>query len=386
MSDYYAILGVERGAAQDEIKKAYRKKALKYHPDKNQGDPKAEAQFKELSEAYEVLSDDKKRQIYDQYGADALKGGAAGFGGGGSYGGGFSSMEEALRTFMGAFGGGGGRGDSIFDSFFGGESGGEAGPQQGASKKMNLSISFEEAVRGAQKNVVLNNFVCCQKCDGRGASSAKGIKKCTRCHGSGQVHQTRGFFSMTSVCSHCSGSGKMITDPCAECHGQGRVKQKEQVSINIPPGIDTGMRLRMAGYGDAGEGGGPAGDLYVFVTVEPHSFFERQGDDVLVELPVSFSEAALGCKKELPTPHGTSCRITIPEGTQTAKIFRVKGEGIANVHGQGKGDLLIKILVETPVGLNDKQKELLTTFGELEGSQNSPRKRTFFDKIKSLFN
>lgn len=386
MSDYYAVLGVERGASQEEIKKAYRKKALQYHPDKNPGDAKAEANFKELSEAYEVLSDEKKRQIYDQYGADALRG-AGGFGGGGAPGGGFSSMEEALRTFMGAFGGAGGRSDSIFDSFFGFEGeGGDAGPRQGASKKMNLSLSFEEAVRGAEKSVLLNNYVSCKKCNGLGAASEKGIKKCSRCHGSGQIHQTRGFFSMTSGCPQCEGSGKTITDPCTECRGSGRVKQKEQVSINIPAGIDTGMRLRMAGYGDAGEGGGPPGDLYVSITVEPHDFFERQGDDVILELPVSFSEAALGCKKDLPTPHGTSCRITLPEGTQTGKVFRVKNEGFPNVHGQGKGDLLVRIILETPVGLNDKQKELLTTFADLEGSQNSPRKRTFFDKVKSFFN
>jgi molecular chaperone DnaJ len=387
MSDYYAVLGIERSASPEEIKKAYRKQALKYHPDKNPGDPKAEAKFKEVSEAYEVLNDEKKRQIYDQYGADALKGAGAGFGAGGAHGGGFSSMEEALRTFMGAFGGGGGRGDSIFDSFFGFEGeGGHTGTQQGASKKMNLSLSFEEAVRGAQKSIVLNNFVTCGKCQGKGSASEKGIKKCIQCHGSGQMHQTRGFFSMTTVCPHCQGSGKTITDPCPDCHGGGRVKKKEQTLINIPPGIDTGMRLRMTGYGDAGEGGGPPGDLYVFITVEPHDFFQRQGDDVLIELPVGFSEAGLGCKKELPTPHGNTCRITIPEGAQTGKILRVENEGFPNVHGQGKGSLLVKILVETPVGLNEKQKELLKAFGELEGSQNSPRKRTFFDKVKSLFN
>jgi molecular chaperone DnaJ len=384
MADYYEILGIERGASQEEIKKAYRKKAVTYHPDKNPGDPKAESKFKELSEAYEVLSDEKKRQIYDQYGADALKGAGAGFGGAGA--GGFSSMEEALRTFMGAFGGaGGGGGGSIFDSLFGFETEGEAGVEQGASKKMNLTLTFEEAVRGVEKTVVVSNYIACAKCQGSGAASEKAIKRCTRCQGSGQIHQTRGFFSMTSTCPTCQGRGKTIAEPCTECRGSGRVKEKEQVNLNIPAGIDTGMRLRMSGYGDAGEGGGPRGDLYVFITVEPHEVFERDGDDVFLELPIGFSEAALGCKKELPTPHKTNCRIVIPEGTQTGKIFRVKGEGFPNVHGQGKGDLLVKVLIETPINLSEKQKELLVAFGELEGTQNSPRKRSFFDKLKSFF-
>ena len=384
MSDYYEILGLSRSASQDEIKKAYRKSALKYHPDRNPGDAQAEKKFKEISEAYEVLSDDKKRQIYDQYGADAVRN--AGMGAGPGAHGGFSSMEEALRTFMGAFGGGGGGGgESIFDSFFGFDSEADGEARQGASKKMNLSISFEEAMKGIEKEVALTNYVSCTTCDGSGAASASGIKRCTRCKGSGQVHQSRGFFSMTSVCPQCYGKGKTITDPCGSCRGEGRVKEKQHIKIKVPAGVDTGMRLRMSGYGDAGEGGGPAGDLYVFISVEPHSVFEREGDDVYVELPLSFSEAGLGCKKELPTPHGGSCRINIPEGTQTDKILRVKGEGSPNVHGRGRGDMLVKVSVETPVNLSEKQKELLRQFGELEKEQNSPRKRSFLDKLKVFF-
>jgi len=384
MSDYYEILGVARAATQDDIKKAYRKKALQYHPDKNPGDSKAESQFKTVSEAYEVLSDESKRKIYDQYGADALKGGGAGFGGGGGHPGGFSSMEEALRTFMGAFGGSQqSSGGSIFDSLFVFES--SEGERQGASKKMNLSLSFEEALRGVEKIVSVTNYATCTTCLGHGANSASDIKRCTRCQGSGQIHQSRGFFSMAVGCPQCHGAGKTITHPCSTCRGAGRVKKKEQITITVPPGIDTGMRLRMSGHGDAGEGGAPPGDLYVYITVEPHSFFERQGDDILLELPISFSEAALGCKKELPTPLGEQCLITIPEGTQTGKAFRVKGKGSPNVHGQGKGDLIVTTLLETPVNLNEKQKELLKTFADLEGSQNSPRKRTFVDKIKSIF-
>jgi molecular chaperone DnaJ len=382
MSDYYEVLGLSHSATQEEIKKAYRKSALKYHPDRNPGDAAAEKKFKEISEAYEVLSDEKKRQIYDQYGAEALKG--AGMGGATGGHAGFSSMEEALRTFMGAFGGGGG-GESIFDSFFGFESGGDEGERQGASKKMNLTISFEEAMKGVEKEAALSNYLTCSQCEGSGATSPSSIKKCSYCKGSGQIHQTRGFFSMTSVCPQCHGKGKTITSPCTECHGEGRVKKKQHIKIKVPPGVDSGMRLRMAGYGDAGEGGGPAGDLYVFISVEPHPVFQRKGDDVLIELPLSFSEAALGCKKELPTPLGGSCLISIPEGTQTGKVLRVKDKGASNVHGRGHGDMLVKISVETPVHLNEKQKELLRQFGEQEKEQNSPRKRSFFDKLKVFF-
>ncbi len=386
MSDYYDVLGLAKDASQDEIKKAYRKSALKHHPDRNQGNPDAEKKFKQISEAYEVLSDEKKRQIYDQYGADALRGG---MGGGGSGHGGFSSMEEALHTFMNAFGGrgGGGRGgDSIFDSLFGFESEAEdPGSRQGSSKKMNLTISFDEAMKGVEKEVNLTNYINCSTCDGSGARTANSIRKCTQCRGSGQVVQSRGFFSMASTCPQCQGSGQTIADPCHDCKGAGRVKKKQPLSIKVPPGVDTGMRLRLTGHGDAGERGGPPGDLYVFISVDPHSLFQRDGDDIIVELPIGFAEAALGCKKELPTPLGETCRITIPEGTQYGKVLRVKAEGAPNVHGQGRGDLLIKITVETPVGLNEKQKALLTEFGALEGEQNSPRKRSFVDKLKVFF-
>jgi molecular chaperone DnaJ len=382
MTDYYQILGVDRKATAEEIKKAYRKNALKFHPDKNPGDQQAEAKFKEISEAYEVLSDDKKRQIYDQYGADALRGAGMGAGPGR----GFSSMEEALRTFMGAFGGGGGGGESIFESIFGFDTeSAEGGMRPGASKKMNLTISFEEAVRGVEKEVALSTLRSCETCHGIGAASESSIKKCSRCHGSGQIHQTRGFFSMSTTCPECYGRGKTITQPCSECEGSGRVKRKERVKIKIPAGVDSGMRLRMSGYGDEGEGGGPPGDLYVYINVEPHEVFERQGDDVIIELPIGFAEAALGCKKEIPSPLGKSCRIVIPEGIQSGKVLRVKGEGVSNVHGQGKGDLLAKITVETPVRLTDKQKELLKSFGELENENNSPRKQGFLDKVKAFF-
>ncbi len=380
MSDYYEVLGITKNATPEEIKKAYRKGAVKYHPDKNPGDAGAEKKFKEISEAYEILSDDKKKQIYDQYGADALKGGFGGGHPGGAQG--FSNMEDALRTFMGAFGGG----ESIFENFFGGDFGGESGPKQGASKKMNLSISFNEAMKGIEKEVAITNFCTCASCNGKGAEKASNIKRCPHCRGTGQVHQSRGFFSMSSPCAQCRGQGQIITDPCKECKGAGRVRKKETIKIKIPAGIDTGMRLRLSGHGDAGEAGAPAGDLYVFVSVEPHDFFLREEDNVLVEIPISFAEAALGCKKDLPTPLGTTCRVTIAEGTQSGKILRVRGEGVPNVHGHGRGDLLVKITVETPIGLSEKQKELMKAFAELDAGQNSPQKNSFLDKIKRFFN
>jgi molecular chaperone DnaJ len=387
MTDYYKELGTTKSATQEEIKKAYRKSALQYHPDKNQGDPEAEKKFKKISEAYEVLSDENKRRIYDQYGADAVKNGMGGMGG--SAGGGFSSMEEALHTFMGAFGGGGGGGqESIFDSFFGGGSfdgGGHSGARQGASKRMNLSLSFEESIRGVEKEVSLTNYAYCGACEGSGAATSSSIKTCSKCGGRGQVHQSRGFFNMATVCPNCSGKGKTISDPCKSCHGEGRVKKKQNITIKVPPGVDSGMQMKMTGYGDAGEGGGPAGDLYVHITVANHKFFQRDGDDLLIEVPITFSEAALGAKKEIPTALGGALKLNIPQGTQSGKILKIKGEGVPNVHGQGKGDMLVKLVVETPVDLSEKQKSILEEFAEHEKDHNSPRKKTFFDKIKVLF-
>lgn len=386
MKDYYATLGISRDASAEEIKKAYRKKALECHPDRNPGDAHAEKEFKAVSEAYEALSDENRRRIYDQYGEDGLKGGGMG-GGGGFHAGGFSSMEEALRTFMGAFGGGGGGGGGIFDSFFGGGGGfdGSESPRKGASKKVNIAVSFEEAARGIEKEIAIANYITCSDCSGSGAKSKAAIKTCGACQGKGQIFQNRGFFSMTSTCPNCQGVGQVITDPCKACGGAGRTKDRQRIKIRIPAGVDSGMTLKMNGYGDAGEAGGPAGDLYVAITVEPHDIFVRQGDDVLLETPISFTEAALGCKKELPTPLGETVRLTIPEGVQTGKILRASGKGFPNVHGRGSGDLLVQVNVETPVKLNAKQKELLQALAEAEAPQNQPQKKTFFEKIKVFF-
>ncbi len=387
MKDYYATLGLAKGATPEEIKKAYRKRALECHPDRNAGNPKAEAQFKQVSEAYEVLSDDTKRRTYDQYGEEGLRG--AGMGGGaGGFPGGFSSMDEAMRTFMGAFGGGrgGAGGESIFDSFFGGGFGGGGNEaessHQGASKKTTLRVSFEEAARGVEKELSIQNFLTCSSCKGSGAKSKQSIKQCNTCQGKGQIFQSRGFFSMSSPCPRCGGAGQTITDPCKECHGAGRLKEKQRIKVHIPAGVDTGMRLKMSGYGDAGEQGGPSGDLYIDIEVESHELFQREGDDILLELPITFTEAALGCKKEVPTPLGELCRIVVPEGTQSGKTLRVSGKGFPNVHKQGQGDLLVRVSVETAVKLSDKQKELLRAFEGAETASNHPKRKSFLEKLK----
>lgn len=389
MTDYYKALGVARDASASEIKKAYRKKALKFHPDKNPGDDAAAKSFKEISEAYEVLSDEKKRRIYDQYGADAVNN-AAGAGGAHGFGGGFSSMEDALRTFMGAFGGGGGPGgggESIFDMFgFGGGGGQSHAPQKGASKKIVLNISFEESILGVRKQVQIMLLKNCDACKGSGAESPSHVKRCTQCNGQGQVHQAHGFFSMTVPCPACHGEGTQITSYCKKCGGQKRIRSKHTIEVNIPPGIDEDTHLQLSGRGDDGENSGPPGDLLVYVKIASHSLFKREGIDVILELPLSFSEAALGSTKEIPKPAGGQLSIKIPEGTQHGKRLRIRGEGAPDVHRAGnKGDLVIKAIVETPVGLSPEQKSLLEQFAKLEGTHNSPQKRTFFDKIKSIF-
>lgn len=380
MADYYEILGVSRNATQEEIKKAYRKRALQFHPDRNPGDPEAEKKFKEISEAYDVLCDDKKRQMYDRYGQEAFVGAGAGpgFHPGAA---GFSSIEEALRTFMGAFGG-----EPAFEDLFGMRGGEEVSRrQQGASKRLTVEISFAEAITGVDKEITLSNYVVCEACGGRRTTSAQGVRRCGRCGGAGQVFEQRGFFSMSMTCPQCHGEGQQIVDPCTGCQGEGRVKAKKKVHFHIPAGVDTGMRLKLSGYGDVGYGGALPGDLFVYIKVEPHEIFERQGNDITLELPLSLSEAALGCKKEIPSfsHHGT-CKISIPEGTQSGKIFRVKGEGFPSLQGGGRGDLLVRIVVETPASLSHSQKQLLEEWSKSETVDNYPQKKAFAERLKEF--
>ena len=380
MADYYEILGCTKNATQEEIKKAYRKKALEFHPDRNPGDVEAEKKFKEISEAYEVLGDEKKRQLYDRHGKEAFTGAYSGAGqGGGYYGGGFASMEEALRTFMGAFGG-----ESPFGDIFGGVGGSDemGHPQQGVSKRLSVAISFAEAMTGVDKDLTISSYVVCSACSGRRTTSPQGVKRCPRCGGAGQVFEQRGFFSMAMTCPQCHGEGQTITNPCPTCSGEGRVKDKRKVHFHIPAGIDTGMRLKLSGYGDAGYGGAPPGDLFVYIKVEPHLLFERQGNDIILNLPITITEATLGCKKELPTFDTHPCKIVIPEGTQSGKVLRVRNEGFLSLQGSSKGDLLVRVVVETPSSVTSRQKELLSELQSLETKNNYPEKHSFEDKMQ----
>jgi len=379
MVDYYEVLGISQGATKEEIKKAYRKRALQFHPDRNPGDPEAEKKFKEISEAYEALGDEKRRAMYDRYGPEGIRE-TAGFPGGA---GGYSSMEEALRTFMGAFGG-----ESVFEDmfgFYGGDSGEVGRRQQGASKRFTVSVSFAEAVTGIDKEVTLNNFIVCETCGGRRTTSSQGVKRCSRCGGAGQVFEQRGFFSMSMTCSQCHGEGQTIVDPCSACNGEGRVKAKRKVHFHIPPGIDTGMRLKLGGYGDVGYGGAPPGDLFVYVKVEPHEIFERQGNDITLDLPIGITEATLGCRKEIPSFNQGMCKISIPAGTQSGKIFRIRGEGFPGLQGGGRGDLLVRIVVETPSEITKEQRQILEQLKEGELTANYPKKNAFHAKLKEFF-
>lgn len=374
--DFYQTLGVSKSASADEIKKAYRKLAMQYHPDKNPGDKAAEKKFKEISEANDVLSDAGKRAKYDQYGHDSFMHQNQGGGG--------PTADDIFSAFMG----GGGGGESIFESFFGGGSSrGESAnsPQKGASKRTSLTISFLDAVKGVEKEIQITRYATCSSCDGSGAANPKAIKNCSQCRGTGNVTMRQGFFTMSQPCPSCHGAGKIISDPCKECSGQGQTKKKEQVTLKIPAGIDNEMRLRVAGKGDAGHNGGPAGDLHVTINVEPHSFFERDEDNILCDLPVSFTDAALGGKQEITAPSGKKYQMEIPAGVQNLKILSIPKEGFPSLRGNNKGDFLIRINVETPVDLSDKQKELLRKFRDLEQDHNSPRKRKFLNKVRDFF-
>jgi molecular chaperone DnaJ len=372
--DYYEILAVERTATDEEIKKAYRKLAIKYHPDKNPGDKTAEEQFKELGEAYEALSDPQKRAAYDQYGHAAfdprMRAGGRG-----------SGFHDPFDIFREAFGGGG----SIFDEFFGGgQRSDPSGPQRGSDLRYDMEITFEEAATGCEKEITVNKLDACEHCHGSGREADSKVKVCATCGGRGQVITSRGIFSVAQTCNRCGGTGKIIENPCKVCRGAGRKEKSSKITLRIPAGVDTGARLRSTGNGEGGMRGGPAGDLYVVLHVKAHDIFQRDGDDLICELPISFVQAALGSEIGVPTLKGRE-NIKIPAGTQSGTVFRLKGKGIKNVQGYGYGDLHVRVAVEVPAKLNAAQKEKLQEFGELCDENVNPISRTFFEKAKSFF-
>ena len=372
--DYYEILAVERTATDEEIKKSYRKLAIKYHPDKNPGDKNAEEQFKELGEAYEALSDPQKRAAYDQYGHAAFDPRMrAGRGGGG--------FHDPFDIFREAFGGGG----SIFDEFFGGgQRSDPTGPQRGSDLRYDMEISFEEAANGCEKEITVNKLDSCEHCHGTGREADSKTKVCTTCNGRGQVITSRGIFSVAQTCNRCGGTGKIIEHPCKVCRGAGRKEKSSKIKLRIPAGVDTGARLRSTGNGEGGMRGGPAGDLYVVLHVKAHEIFQRDGDDLICEIPISFVQAALGAEIGVPTLKGRE-QIKIPAGTQSGTIFRLKGKGIKNVQGYGFGDLHVRVAVEVPTRLNNAQREKLQEFGELCDDNVNPISQSFFEKAKSFF-
>lgn len=369
--DYYEVLGVARDATEEQIKKAYRKLAVEHHPDKNPGNVQAEERFKEISEAYEVLSDSGKRSRYDQFGHRAFGPGAGGFGGG--FGG--IDLEEALRTFMGAFGGGG----SIFDNFFGGGRGEEpGGTSRGSDLRFDLEIEFEEAVFGSQRDITLPIMEECGACKGTGAQPGSKKEKCRRCAGRGVMISSNGFFQVRQTCPSCGGAGEVIASPCRECRGEGRVKGRRTISLKIPPGVETGSRLRLAGKGEGGVRGGAAGDLYVVLHVKAHEFFQRRDEDIFIEMPVPLHVAALGGEIDVPTIHGYT-PLKIPAGTASGTVFRLRGKGVTGVRGYHDGDQHVRVYLDVPEHLTRQQKDLLRQFGEQCGEETHPRMRKIRD-------
>ncbi|MCC6303156.1 MAG: molecular chaperone DnaJ [Gammaproteobacteria bacterium] len=367
--DYYELLDVARNASEAELKKAYRRLAMKHHPDRNPGDKEAEEKFKEAKEAYDVLSDARKRAAYDQFGHAGVDAAAGAGAHGGFRGASFSDIF-----------------DDVFGDIFGARAG-RGGAQRGADLRYDLELSLEEAVRGTTVKVRVPTQVACKTCEGSGAKKGTSPVTCTTCGGQGQVRMQQGFFSIQQTCPRCRGLGKIISEPCATCHGQGRVKETKTLSVKIPPGVDTDDRIRLTGEGEAGEQGGPAGDLYVLIHVKPHPIFVREGTDLHCEMPISFVTSALGGELEVPTLDGRVV-LKVPAETQTGKLFRLRGKGVRSVQGGGTGDLLCRVVVETPVNLNEQQREQLREFERTLQERNerhSPRARSWFDGVKKFF-
>ena len=374
--DYYEVLGVDHNANEEEIKKAYRKLAVKYHPDKNPGDKSAEEKFKELGEAYEALNDPQTRAAYDQYGHAAFDprrraawGGAGGF-------------HDPFEIFREAFGAGGA--GSIFDDLFGGGRSDPTGPQRGSDLRYDLEISFEEAANGCEKEITVTKLDQCEHCHGSGREGDSKTRVCPACGGRGQVVMARGIFSIAQTCSRCEGAGRVIENPCRSCRGSGRRERSSTIRLKVPPGVDTGARLRSSGNGEAGLRSGPSGDLYVVLHVKAHELFQRDGDDLLCEVPISVAQAALGAEIEVPTLNGKAA-VKIPAGTQNGATFRLKGKGVKNVQGYGWGDLHVRVSVEVPSRLNAAQRAKLQEFADLCGEDVNPISHGFFAKAKKLF-
>ena len=373
-ADYYDILGVSRGASPEEVKKAYRKKAKELHPDRNKDDPNAERQFKEVNEAYDVLKDADKKAAYDRFGHAAFENGSAGPGarGGGFQGGGSADFASAFSD--------------VFDDLFGGFSGGRGGQRarRGADLRYNLRVTLDEAYRGKQTKLTVPSSVVCDSCAGTGAAGGAEPSTCPTCSGMGKVRAQQGFFTVERTCPTCSGRGQIVKDPCKACGGAGRVEKERTLSVSIPPGVETGTRIRLAGEGEAGTRGGPPGDLYIFIEVADHPIFERDGADLYCRIPVSLTTAALGGEIEAPNIDGGRSRVKVPAGVQSGKQLRLRSKGMPALRGTGFGDLYIELHVETPVNLTPRQKELLNEF-EDAGKDNSPESHDFFAKVKSFW-
>ncbi len=374
--DYYEVLGVSKSVTEAELKKAYRRLAMKHHPDRNPDSEEAEVKFKEAKEAYEVLSDAEKRATYDQFGHAAFEGGSAGRGGAGGFGGGAGGFGDIFGDMFGDIFGGGGGG------------GGRQRQRRGADLRYNLELTLEEAVQGTEVNITVPRMSTCKTCDGSGAKPGSTPTQCGTCHGQGQVRIQQGFFSVQQTCPQCHGKGTLISDPCSDCHGQGRIKENKKLSVKIPAGVDEGDQIRLSGEGESAGSGGVNGDLYVSVSLEQHPIFTREGVDLHCTVPISYSTLALGGELEVPTLEGRA-KLKVPAGTQSGKMFRLRGKGVKNVRNAGfVGDLYCEVVVETPVNLTKRQKELLE---ELEtsikegGSKHNPKNSSWSDKIKSFF-
>ena len=369
---FYDVLGVDRSSSEADLKSAYRKLAMKHHPDRNPDNPEAEQKFKECSEAYDILKDEQKRAAYDQFGHAAFDGtGGPGAGAGG--------FDFGSTGFADVF-------DDLFGDFMGGGRRQSQGRNRGNDLRYNMEITLEDAFQGKKADIRVPSTVNCDTCDGSGSAEGTQAVSCPTCHGRGRVRAQQGFFTVERTCPSCQGQGQIIKDPCKSCGGAGRVKRDRTLSVNIPQGVEEGTRIRLAGEGEAGLRGGAAGDLYIFLSIAPHELFQRDGKDLYCRVPISLVQAALGGQVEVPTVGGGRARVTIPEGTQSGRQFRLRGKGMPGLRGQGQGDLYIQAVTETPVKLSRKQKELLRQFQDESTDKNSPESAGFFSKVKDFFN